>query len=182
MSRLELKIPPVAVVLLAGLIMWLVAVALPSLAFPFPYQIVLALVFAAAGILVAVLGVASFVRAGTTVDPTRPQGASSLVDDGIYRFTRNPMYLGFLVFLVGWAIFLAHVVALAVVPVFVISRLVHHPSVTRGRQAQWLWCFATERTGGVLACTLRMRDRAKRRRRGPGGAAVGRVVNKVGFI
>jgi protein-S-isoprenylcysteine O-methyltransferase Ste14 len=120
MSRLELKIPPVAVVLLAGLIMWLVAAALPSLAFPFPYQIVLALVFAAAGILVAVLGVGSFVRAGTTVDPTRPQGATSLVDDGIYRLTRNPMYLGFLALLVGWGVFLAHAVALAMIPLFVI--------------------------------------------------------------
>jgi len=62
-----------------------------------------------------------------------------------------------------------------------LSRLIHHPSVARGRQAQRLWCFATERAGGVLARTVRMRDRAKRRRRGAGGAAVGTVMNKAGL-
>src|SRR6056297_2640578 len=62
-----------------------------------------------------------------------------------------------------------------------LPRLIHHPSVARGRQAQWLWRFATERTAGVLACPVRMRDRAKRRRRGPEGATGGRVVNKAGL-
>jgi len=46
------------------------------------------------------------------------------------------------------------------------TRLIHHPSVARRRQVPWLGRFATERTGSVLACTVRMRDRAKRRRRG----------------
>ena len=61
------------------------------------------------------------------------------------------------------------------------AHLIHRRAVARGRQVLWPGRFATERTGSVLDCTLRMRDRAKRLDAGPGGSAVGRVVNKVGF-
>ncbi len=46
------------------------------------------------------------------------------------------------------------------------AHLIHHGSVARGRQGLCLGRFATERTGNVLACTVRMRDRAERPRRG----------------
>ncbi len=47
-------------------------------------------------------------RAGTTVDPTTPSKSTSVVSGGIYRFTRNPMYLGFLLVLAGWATYLSN--------------------------------------------------------------------------
>jgi protein-S-isoprenylcysteine O-methyltransferase Ste14 len=49
----------------------------------------------------------------------KPASASVLVDGGIYRLTRNPMYLGFLVVLLGWAIFLSNIVAFLLLPAFV---------------------------------------------------------------
>lgn len=119
MNPLELKIPPVVVVLVAGLAMWLVSAATPSLASQFPFQRVVALAAVIAGAFVAVLGVVSFRRARTTVNPTRPQATSSLVRGGVYRFSRNPMYLGFLLALVGWAVFLGNILALVLVPAFV---------------------------------------------------------------
>lgn len=48
-----------------------------------------------------------------------PDKASALVITGVFRVTRNPMYLGLLLFLIGWAILLAHPVAALVVPAFV---------------------------------------------------------------
>jgi protein-S-isoprenylcysteine O-methyltransferase Ste14 len=120
MKTLALKFPPVAVALLAGAAMWLVASALPSLAFRFPYKPAVAVVLAAAGGVIAGLGVVSFRRARTTVNPTKPQAASALVTTGIYRFSRNPMYLGFLLVLAGVAVFLANAAALALLPVFVV--------------------------------------------------------------
>ena len=49
----------------------------------------------------------------------KPGSASVLVDGGIYRLTRNPMYLGFFVVLLGWAIFLSNIVAFLLLPAFI---------------------------------------------------------------
>jgi protein-S-isoprenylcysteine O-methyltransferase Ste14 len=53
-----------------------------------------------------------FRRANTTVNPLKPQAASSLVTIGIYRYTRNPMYLGLLFLIVAWAVLLSSPFAL----------------------------------------------------------------------
>ena len=50
----------------------------------------------------------------------RPDSTSSLVVSGIYKYTRNPMYLGFLLVLLGWATFLSNLAALALLPAFVV--------------------------------------------------------------
>ena len=100
--------------------MWLAAVLLPSLAFDVPGRVAVAIAFAVAGAVVALAGVAAFRRASTTVNPIRPEAVSSLVTSGVYRITRNPMYLGFLLALIGWAVWLAHPLSLLVVPLFVI--------------------------------------------------------------
>jgi protein-S-isoprenylcysteine O-methyltransferase Ste14 len=51
-----------------------------------------------------VAAIMQFRRAHTTVNPHKPETASALVTSGIYAWTRNPMYLGLSVLLVGWAI------------------------------------------------------------------------------
>lgn len=119
MRALELKIPPPAVGLCVGVLMWLAARALPVSAFALPGREYFALALAAAGLLTDVAGIVSFVRARTTVNPLKPANASSLVTSGIYKTTRNPMYLGMLLFLLAWATYLANAIALAVVPAFV---------------------------------------------------------------
>ena len=56
---------------------------------------------------VSLAGAIGFRRAKTTVNPHRPENTSALVTTGIYRFTRNPMYVGVLLVLVGWAVYLS---------------------------------------------------------------------------
>lgn len=56
------------------------------------------------GVAVSVCGAMRFKRHGTTVKPFQP--ATRLVTDGLYRFTRNPMYLGMVLILVGLALLL----------------------------------------------------------------------------
>lgn len=118
-TPLELKIPPVLVVAIAALLMWAVAWALPALDQALPGLVLVAVITAAAGVLVSLAGVVEFRRSRTTVNPLKPQTASSLVAGGIYGLTRNPMYLGFALALLGWSIFLANPASLAVLFPFV---------------------------------------------------------------
>jgi protein-S-isoprenylcysteine O-methyltransferase Ste14 len=120
MHVLELKVPPVAVVLAAAALMWFVAWAVPAFGFLLPARDWVAMSFALVGAVTSALGVVSFRRAGTTVNPMKPDSSSSLVASGIYRLTRNPMYLGFLLVLLGWAIFLSSVLAFLFLPAFIL--------------------------------------------------------------
>ncbi len=118
MPNLELKIPPVVVWFAVAAAMGLAARAGSALDFPLPFRRSLVFGFAFAGVFVAVLGVVSFRRAGTTVNPLKPDGTSALVVSGIYRVTRNPMYLGMLLVLLGLACYLGNVVAFLLLPSF----------------------------------------------------------------
>ena len=68
---------------------------------------------------IALSGVVAFRRARTTINPVRASEASSLVNGGIYRLTRNPMYLGWALTLLAWALYLGNLIALVFVPIFV---------------------------------------------------------------
>ncbi len=116
MQRLELKIPPLLLVLLAGGMMWGIAWAIPTLGFVSPARRVCAIGAVLIGMAVAGMGIFSFRRAKTTVNPMKPDSSSALVVTGIYRLTRNPMYLGFLWILFGWGIFLSNAAAFLVLP------------------------------------------------------------------
>ena len=60
------------------------------------------------GTLLGVLGVRAFRRVRTTVSPLNPEQTEHFVSDGVYRFSRNPMYAGLGCWLVAWAGYLAH--------------------------------------------------------------------------
>lgn len=106
------RLPPVAVAASFGLVMWVIARALPGLVFDFPGRAVVAPALLALGAAISLAGVTAFRRARTTANPLRPDAASSLVVSGIYARTRNPMYLGFAVTLLAWSAWLAHPVTL----------------------------------------------------------------------
>jgi protein-S-isoprenylcysteine O-methyltransferase Ste14 len=117
-EKLELKAPPVVV--------WLVTAFLMKLSTPVGHRIAwlrqpnLALALALGGVLLGVLGVVSFHRAHTTVDPRHPQKMTALVTSGVYRTTRNPMYLGMLLTLAGWALWLGQLLPFIFLPFFVL--------------------------------------------------------------
>jgi len=119
MPSLESKVPPPAIMLVMALFMWLIARAAPSLHFEIPAHNWLALVLVSVGFVTGILGVVTFRKAKTTVNPLKPH-ASSLVTWGVYAISRNPMYLGGLTMLLGWAIFLSNALAFLFLPVYVL--------------------------------------------------------------
>ena len=112
MQSLELKVPPPLVAVLIGFAMWEGSFVLPSVDLPHFARVLLVtgMVIAAAGFDIA--GMVSFRKAKTSVNPMKPDAASALVISGIYRITRNPMYIGLALWLVAWVIYLSSPVTL----------------------------------------------------------------------
>lgn len=107
MRFLELRIPPPVVGLAVATAMWTVAHLPPVLQFPQLVRLLVAVFLGALGVAVAVGGVMSFRRAKTTVNPLKPETSVALVSNGVYAFTRNPMYLGMASVLFAWAAYLS---------------------------------------------------------------------------
>lgn len=120
MNTLELRIPPPLVALGLALLMWLTSLLFESLPVPFEFRLVAALALVAIGQSISIPGILLFRRAGTTVNPFKPCTTSSLVTNGVYRLTRNPMYIGLLLTLLGWAAFLSSLPALLFLAGFVL--------------------------------------------------------------
>jgi protein-S-isoprenylcysteine O-methyltransferase Ste14 len=137
LSRLENRIPPPLVAAAFAALMWAGARWLAVLSISFPAQGPASVAVAAAGLAVTAVAIAQFVRARTTVDPLHPEEASALVSGGIFRVTRNPMYLGMALILGAWAVWLANGASALLVAGFVayISRFQIAPEerALRGR-------------------------------------------------
>jgi protein-S-isoprenylcysteine O-methyltransferase Ste14 len=99
--------------------MWLLSRVAPALDFELPFAAAIAALIAVPGLVVADAGVRVFRRQATTVNPFKPGAASSLVTDGVYRYTRNPMYLGLACATLGWGLYLQNFAALLFVIAFV---------------------------------------------------------------
>lgn len=120
MTALELKVPPVVLVVIVAAGMWALSRILPDASIAIPAAGWLASVAALAGVAIAALGVLAFRTAGTTVDPRVPEQSESLVVSGVYRYSRNPMYVGFLLVLCAWGLWLGNLPALLFLPAFVL--------------------------------------------------------------
>ncbi len=107
MAWLDNRIPPPIVGVLVGTAMWLIAHIGPAFVVSPVVRHVAAAVLVAAGLSFDLLGLLAFRNARTTINPLRPRRASALVTSGVYRISRNPMYVGSFLFLLAWAVHLS---------------------------------------------------------------------------
>jgi protein-S-isoprenylcysteine O-methyltransferase Ste14 len=120
MTQLELKIPPDVVWIAVGGLMWLAArVNAGGFGAGELLRLPLAAVLIAIGVALMVAARVALNRAGTTWRPTEPGSTTALVTSGVYRFSRNPIYVGMEIVLLGWAIVLASPAAALVSVLFV---------------------------------------------------------------
>ena len=120
MNFLELKIPPPIFAFLLGVLMWLTPSIAGDVEAPRALRVAIGLACLAVGLTVAISGMVEFRRARTTINPVKAHTASSLVCSGIYRFTRNPMYVGLFFALLGWTVYLSNPLCLAFLLVYVL--------------------------------------------------------------
>jgi protein-S-isoprenylcysteine O-methyltransferase Ste14 len=124
MNALEAKIPPPLVALITGLFMWLSNMWLSNntvsgIGVPEDYRVILAVAIVLLGVSCDLGGLISFRMGKTTINPMRPETSSNLIIAGIYKITRNPMYLGLAIILTGWAVYLSNLLLLAWVVAFI---------------------------------------------------------------
>jgi protein-S-isoprenylcysteine O-methyltransferase Ste14 len=120
MPNLELKIQPPIVGILTALAM-IGATLLGQLPLPLPllWRLPCAIIMFGAALVIGIICKRQFDRRNTTWLPMEPKKTTVLVTDGIYRYTRNPMYLAGTLFLLGVAVALGDILALALVPCFI---------------------------------------------------------------
>jgi len=101
---MKLNIPPVFVALLFAVSMYLLDRFLPVGDFDFFGREILVYILCGFAVLISLVAVFQFHRSKTTTNPMNPSKASQLVVNGIYTYTRNPMYLAMLLVLIAFGL------------------------------------------------------------------------------
>ncbi len=120
MNTLETRVPPPLVGLIIGMLAWLASRAIGATTVVFSVRLTAAVFFVVLGFVVSFAGVRGVRRANTTLNPLKPETASALVTSGIYRYTRNPMYLGMAIWLLAWSAWLGTPIGLLAAPLFMV--------------------------------------------------------------
>ena len=120
MHWLETRLPPPILMVLLGVAALAMTRVFPSPSFDWPLLDTFALALALSGAALNLLPKRGFRQAGTTLNPMRPEASTALVTSGIYRFSRNPMYLGHATILLGWSLYLRSPLALLAPVVFML--------------------------------------------------------------
>ena len=114
---LKTKIPPPVVTILFAIMIFYFS---DNFAYvDLPFKIYISVFFIVLGFVVTFSSARNFKKKDTTVNPMKPNEASNLVTDGFFKITRNPMYLGMLLFLLGLSIYNGLIVGLVFLPLFV---------------------------------------------------------------
>ncbi len=118
MKLLQLKIPPPVYALSIGLIMWLLNQHLPIVHWISSPWNKVGIAIALLAIVLDLSSLYLFLKKQTTINPMNPKGTQGLVSGGLYQYSRNPMYVGLLMILFGYAIWLGSITPFLVLPLF----------------------------------------------------------------
>ena len=116
--NLKTKIPPPLVTIAFGILIYYSTEIIPSVTFTF--QGLLGALFLIAGLGVMISAILTFRRLQTTINPLQPNTASSLASTGVFKLSRNPMYLAMLLILIALALYTGAVASIFLLPGFII--------------------------------------------------------------
>ncbi|HHB82110.1 MAG TPA: isoprenylcysteine carboxylmethyltransferase family protein [Devosia sp.] len=115
MKFLETRIVPPLVMVIFAALMWGVAQVTSPFIVPGGLNKIAATIFLAAGLIIMLVSAFHFFKAKTTLNPMDPKKSSTLVTNGLYAFSRNPIYLADILFLLSWGFFLSNIFSLILV-------------------------------------------------------------------
>lgn len=117
---MDLKIIPIVQVIISALLMLLASAFNSSFDYFLPTKNIIVSVLSVFAVFIGVLAIYSFKKHQTTVNPTCPEKTNNVVDNGIYAYSRNPMYLAMLIILIALAVYLSNLSCFLVIPLFVV--------------------------------------------------------------
>ena len=103
---MRFKIPPPVITILAALAMVGLNTLFEIRFLKYDIIITICIILSILGAYFLSYAVVAFIKAKTTVNPLKPESATTLVTDGVYRYSRNPMYAGMALFLFAWSLWL----------------------------------------------------------------------------
>ena len=120
MKFLELKIIPPFQVLILGFLAWSVHHRLPWFHHHTGHEYLVSRILLLVALAMVVVAVYQFWRHKTTVNPVKLGETRALITDGIFSWSRNPIYLADVLILLAWVIWLGNWLALILIPTFVL--------------------------------------------------------------
>ena len=88
--------------------------------FSIELPILLGYITIVAGLIIIFVAAKQFKAANTTINPTKPETASVLVSNGVFSYSRNPMYLGMLIIIIGFSIIHNLIAIIVFMPLWII--------------------------------------------------------------
>ena len=125
--------PPPLIVVLLGAGMWLTDRAIVTARIESAWRTPFAIALAVVSLSVLIAAVAAFIVARTSINPMRPARASQLITSGVFKLTRNPIYVADLLLLTAWAVWLGNICNLLFL--FVFFTLIQHVQMAAEERA-----------------------------------------------
>lgn len=116
--NLKLRIPPAIVTFIIAAGMWWIQQNFSYSWATFDSVLQVEVILLGIGGILGLTGLIQFYRSSTSIDPHKPNKTSKLVTEGIYSISRNPMYLGLLFILGGYAFYLSNLLTFLLLPIF----------------------------------------------------------------
>jgi len=117
--NLALKvIPPVQIIVCAGLMLSLKSF-FPQYHFYLTFNFPIIIILVASASIIGILALYGFHKHKTTFHPHTPEKTSTVVDSGIYAYSRNPMYLALVLILLALALYLKNLTCFTIIPMFI---------------------------------------------------------------
>tara|TARA_Y100001970_G_scaffold163308_1_gene199622 strand:+ start:2784 stop:3239 length:456 start_codon:yes stop_codon:yes gene_type:complete len=117
MDKFKNKIPPTILTLLFLILNYILS--FNSLKINIPYKYFFTTVLFILGLYVIIRSSRLFAKAKTSIDPLRPFKSTSLITNDIYKYSRNPMYFGYLLILISSSFYLGNVISIIIIPLFI---------------------------------------------------------------
>ena len=118
MMDIKTKFPPPLVALTFGFLINYTKNIFPKI--EIKNEIIFGSFMIISGLIIILSAIILYKKYQTTVSPLNPSNATKLITDGVYKFSRNPMYLGLLLVLFGISIILNPIGGLFLIPLFIL--------------------------------------------------------------